>query len=202
MVKCRMCLLTWVCLPPLAPAGRPSRLKRGYQRLCNKASTLNPWRKVVLGSVCTLLFMLFATFSSCNTCVMSCTDKPQSVLMQHISGVGCMQARSGLQSPHVPSCTPSSPSEDQEAQSTPSVVDTCSPSLVDLEAGSPSSMVDLSSPPLVDLESKSSSLVVDQDDAIPKNVGGAPVLGQNQAGQVRSHFDLRFYALVSQLCRA
>ena len=114
---------------------------------------------------------------------MSCTDKPQSVLMQHISGVGCMQARSGLQSPHVPSCTPSSPSEDQEAQSTPSVVDTCSPSLVDLEAGSSSSMVDLSSPPLVDLESKSSSLVVDQDDAIPKNVGGAPVLGQNQAGE-------------------
>ncbi|KAL0048326.1 hypothetical protein WJX82_000926 [Trebouxia sp. C0006] len=92
-------------------------------------------------------------------------------------------ARSGLQSPHVPSCTPSSPSEDQEAQSTPSVVDTCSPSLVDLDAGSSSSMVDLSSPPLVDLESKSSSLVVDQDDAILKNVGGAPVLGQNQAGQ-------------------
>ncbi|DBB11174.1 TPA: hypothetical protein ACH3X3_006627 [Trebouxia sp. C0006] len=93
------------------------------------------------------------------------------------------EARSGLQSPHVPSCTPSSPSEDQEAQSTPSVVDTCSPSLVDLDAGSSSSMVDLSSPPLVDLESKSSSLVVDQDDAILKNVGGAPVLGQNQAGQ-------------------
>ncbi len=46
---------------PLAPAGRPSRLKRGYQRLCNKASTLNPWRKVILGLFCTLLFVLFAT---------------------------------------------------------------------------------------------------------------------------------------------
>ncbi len=74
---------------PLAPAGRPSRLKRGYQRLCNKASTLNPWRKVILGLFCTLLFVLFATLQlsvwlssaigtvltcSCNDYIMSCTD--------------------------------------------------------------------------------------------------------------------------------
>ena len=141
---------------------------------------------------------------SCNDYSISCTDKPQSMLMQNVSGVGCMQARSGLQTPHVPSSTPSSssPSEDQEAQSTSSVVDTSSPSLVDLETESSSSVVDLSSPSSVDLESDSSSSVVDQDNIIPNNVGGAPVLGQNQADQVRSHVDLSFYALVGQLYRA
>ncbi len=74
---------------PLAPAGRPSRLRKGYQRLCNKASNLNPWRKVILGSFCTLPFMLFATLQmavwlsraggtvltcSCNDYIMSCID--------------------------------------------------------------------------------------------------------------------------------
>ncbi len=93
--------------------------------------------------------------------------------MQNISGVGCMQARSGPQS---------------------------SPPSVDLDAEPTSSVVDMSSPSSVDLEAESSSSVVDQD--IPNNVGAAPVLGQNQAGQVRSHFDLSFYALVGQICRA
>ena len=96
--------------PPLAPAGRPSRLKRVHQRLCNKASTLNPWRKVFLASFCTLLFTLFATLQlavwlsraggtvltcSCNDCVMSCTDKLSDVFMQNISAVGgvCRHAR-------------------------------------------------------------------------------------------------------------
>jgi hypothetical protein len=107
-----------------------------------------------------------------------------------------MQARSGPQSSNLPSTTPSSPLEDLEAQSTSSVVDTSSPSLVDLEAVSSSSVVDLSSSSSVDLESESSSLVVDQDDVIPDNVGGAPVLGHNQAGQVRNHFHLIVFALV------
>jgi len=92
--------------------------------------------------------------------------------------------------------------EDLEAQSTSSVVDTSSPSLVDLEAVSSSSVVDLSSSSSVDLESESSSSVVDQDDVIPNNVGGAPMLGQNQAGQVRNHFHLIVFALVGQMCRA
>lgn len=120
--------------------------------------------------------------------------------MKNVSGVVCMQARPGSQSPHVPSS--SSPLEAQEAQSTSSVVYTSSPSLIDLEAGSSSSVMDLSSPPSADLESESSSVVVDQNDVIPNDVGGAPVLGQNQAGQVRKHFHLILFALVGQICRA
>ena len=98
--------------------------------------------------------------------------------MQNMSGVGCMQARSGSQSSHLPSPPPS-------------------PSLEDLEAQPTSTVVDPPSPPLIDLEAQPTSSVADQK--IPINVGAAPVLGQNQAGQVRNQFDLGFHALVGQM---
>jgi len=117
--------------------------------------------------------------------------------MQIISGVGCMQARSGSQSSHLPSPPPSPSLEDLEAQPTSTVVDPPSPPLIDLEAQPTSTVVDPPSPPLIDLEAQPTSSVADQK--IPINVGAAPVLGQNQAGQVRNQFDLGFHALVGQM---
>lgn len=96
-----------------------------------------------------------------------------------------MQARSGLQSSDVPCTNLSSPSPSE-----------------DLDAQPTSSVVNLSSSSLADLEAESSSSVVDQDNVIPNNVGAAPMLGQNQAGQVRTHFNLSVYALMGQLCSA